>query len=78
MHFLCLSIFKDNIYEDLDFHVRVRVSEKRVSGKQPLVDKVAVGIYILLMVCSIIGSQTVRFFMKFSRHVVFLCLDRTL
>ena len=31
-----LSFFKDNINKDLDFHVRVRAYEKRVSGKQPL------------------------------------------
>ena len=31
-----LSFFKDYINKVLDFHVRVRAFEKRVSGKQPL------------------------------------------
>ena len=30
-----LRLFKDNIDKDLDFHMRVRAYEKRVSGKQP-------------------------------------------
>ena len=31
-----LSSFKDYVYKDLDFYMRVRAYEKHVCGKQPL------------------------------------------